>query len=166
VKHAGDLALGQLGFQPAPAYIQNSPALNKAREYGQENRPSGTKTQEQTDHQNAMHTIEDMYHKGDVHKDTIDALKKSGAISEQDVIKAKFFARTDPLVRATRSLSPEQALNVYKLADDKEKKLLRPTIEAKSREVNRITDADQKNALKKAFHDTLNPVPTFKRPIS
>lgn len=165
-KHAGDLALGQLGFQPAPAYIQNSPALNKAREYGQENRPSGTKTQEQTDHQNAMHAIEDMYHRGDVHKETIEALKKSGAVSEQDVIKAKFYARTDPLTRAVRSLSPEQSLNVYKLADDKEKKLLRPVIEAKSRELGKMTDLDQRNALKKAFHDALNPQPQFRGKVS
>ena len=83
-RHPGDVAMGQLGFQPAPAFIQHSAALNKAYEYSQQNRPSGTKTQAQTDKQNAMHVIEDMYGRMDVKKETIDTLKSQGKISEQD----------------------------------------------------------------------------------
>jgi hypothetical protein len=41
-KHPGDLIAGNLGFQPAPAYIQNSEALNMAREYARTNNPPGT----------------------------------------------------------------------------------------------------------------------------
>jgi hypothetical protein len=107
-----------------------------------------------------MHAIEDMYHRGDVHPDAIEAFKKSGAIKEQDVLRAKLYARTDPLTRAVRSLSghPEQVLNVYKEGTPEEQKLLRPLVEAESRKLqNMPLQPEQKDALKKAFRDALNP---------
>ena len=159
-ENLGEVALGQLGFQPAPASIQNSAALNKAREYEQENRPSGTKTAEEAKRTQAMHTIEDMYHRGDVHKETIDAMKAQGVLREQDILRARLYSRTDPLTRAVRSLTghPEQVLNVYKEADPGEQKLLRPLVEAESRKLqNMPLPAEQKDALRKAFRDALNP---------
>ena len=161
-RHPGDVLLGQLGFQPAPASIQNSDALNKAREYEQINRPSGTKTQEQTDHQNAMHLIEDMYRLHNVNQGTIDNLKSQGKISEQDLLRARLYSKTDPLTRAVRSLSPEQALNVYKVATPDEQKTLRPMIELRNRELNKITDPQQRETLRQAYRDALNPQPKFK----
>ena len=159
-ENLGEVALGQLGFQPAPASIQNSAALNKAREYEQENRPSGTKTAEEAKRTQAMHTIEDMYHRGDVHKETIDAMKSQGVLREQDILRARLYSRTDPLTRAVRSLTghPEQVLNVYKEADPGEQKLLRPLVEAESRKLqNMPMQPEQKDALRKAFRDALNP---------
>ena len=94
--HPGDLALGNLGFQPAPAYIQNSPALNLAREYGMENRPPGTKTQAQAERQKAMHSIEDMYRTGNVNQATIDRYVSQGKIAHADIFKARMYAKTEP----------------------------------------------------------------------
>jgi flagellar biosynthesis regulator FlaF len=155
-EHFSDVALGQLGFQPAPALIQNSPAMNKAREYEQANRPSGTRTAAQAEHQRAMHTVEEMYRTGRVNQDTMADLKRRGALTQEDVLRARLLSRTDPLVRAVRSLTPEQALHVYGLADQDERKKLRPLIEAKSRELPKIPDAVQRQALRGAFRDALN----------
>ena len=105
-----------------------------------------------------MHVIEDMYRRGQVDKDTIAQLKSNHTLSEHDVLRAKLYSRTDPLVRAVRSLSPEQALNVYQVATDKEKKELRSLIEAKSRELNtKINDPVQRQELKDAFRKALHP---------
>jgi hypothetical protein len=162
-RHPGDVAMGQFGFQPAPAFVQHSDALNKAYEYAQQNRPSGTKTQQQTDHMNAMHTIEDMYRRKAVNKETIDAFKSQGKIKEQDLLRAKLDARTDPLTGALRSLTPEQALNVYQLATPEEKKTIRPLIEEKGRMLVREPDPEKRQQLKDAYHNALHGAPT--RPI-
>jgi hypothetical protein len=37
LKSPKELVAGQFDFQPAPAYIQNSPALNQAHEYSMAN---------------------------------------------------------------------------------------------------------------------------------
>jgi hypothetical protein len=149
--HPGDLALGNLGFQPAPAYIQNSPALNLAREYGLENRPPGTKTQAQAERQKAMHSIENMYRTGNVNQGTIDRYVEQGKINHADIFKAPMFARTDPLAHATRALTIEQALNVYDEADDREKQLLRPILEAKRKQIHEITDPDKRQEVQESF---------------
>jgi hypothetical protein len=162
VRHPGDLALGQLGFQPAPAFIQNSKALNMARQYGQENRPSGTKTQAQADKTQAMHAIEDMYRSKQVDKQTIAAYKNSGVVNEIDILRARLYARTDPLTAAVSSLSPEQALNVYTAATPDEQKTLRPLIELNGRKIDNNTAPDQREQLKQAYHNALNPQPKFK----
>ena len=67
-----------------------------------------------------------------------------------------------PIVPAVRSLSPEQAINVYAAATPEEKKELRSLIELKGRELNKIEDRDQRDKLKKAYHDALNPRAQFK----
>ena len=159
-EHPGDVVLGAMGFNPAPAWIQHSPALNKAYEYEQINRPSGTRTQAQADKSDAMHAIEAMYRQKRVDQDAINSYKKAGVISEQDLLRAKLYSRTDPLTRAVRSLTghPEQVLNVYKEADPGEQKLLRPLVEAESRKLqNMPMQPEQKDALRKAFRDALNP---------
>ena len=161
IKHPGDIIAGQLGFTQAPAFIQHSDALNKAREYGQENRPSGTKTKQQAEKSQAMHTIEDMYRSKKVDKDAIAAFKKAGIISEVDLLRARLYARSEPLTAAVSSLHSDQALNVYVLATPEEKKALRPLIELKQREINNDTAPDQRDALKKAYREALHPTPRF-----
>jgi hypothetical protein len=164
VRHPGDLALGQLGFQPAPAFIQNSKALNMAREYGQANRPSGTKTQAEAEKSQAMHTIEDMYRAKQVNQSVIDEYKRSGVVNENDLVRARFYARTDPLVAAVRSLHSDQALNVYLAATPAEQKTLRPLIELKNREIPKDTPTDQQQQLKDAYRKALHPQPKFTGP--
>ena len=59
--------------------------------------------------------------------------------------------RTDPLAHATRALTFEQALNVYDEADDKEKQLLRPILEAKRKQIHEITDPDKRQEVQESF---------------
>ena len=162
MKHPTDLLASQLGFTQAPAFIQNSKALNLAREYGMANRPPGTKTKEQSQRTQAMHVVEDMYRAKKVDQDAIAAYKKAGILSEADLVKARLYARTAPIIPAVRSLSPEQALNVYLAGTPEEQKELRPLIELKGRELNKIEDEAQRDKLKKAYSDALNPKPQFK----
>jgi hypothetical protein len=59
-----ELVAGQFGFQPASAYIQNSPALNRAHEYDLANMPPGTRTQEQAERQRLRNAIAIHYRNG------------------------------------------------------------------------------------------------------
>ena len=167
-KHPTDVLAGQLGFTPAPAFIQNSKAVNMAREYGQANRPAGTRTKEQAARTQAMHVVEDMYRAHKVDQQVIAEYKKDGILNEADLVRARLYARTSPLIPAVRSLSPEQALNVYVAGTPAEQKELRPLIEMKGRELGKIEDAHQRDTLKKAYHDALNPKPKFQpgKPIA
>lgn len=161
-KHPMDLMAGQLGFQQAPAFIQNSDALNAARDYEKENAPAGTRTKEAAARTHAMHVIEDMYRRKQVDKEAIDAFKKSGTIKETDLVAARFYSRTDPLVRAVRPLHVDQAIEVYLKATPAEKKTLRPVIEEKQREINKFTNnPETRDELRKAYHDALNPAQKF-----
>jgi N12 class adenine-specific DNA methylase len=151
LRHPGDVALGQFGFQPAPAHIQNSPALNLAREYAADNRPPGTKTKEQASRTHAMHQIEDMYRRGQVNQDAIKSYVEAGDVSERDVSRARLIGHVDPLVLATRSLSIEQALNVFDKADDKEKTALRPLIQHKFQNAQPADKARVRNSYFKVM---------------
>lgn len=123
-EHPGDVALGQLGFQPAPAFIQNSAAMNQAREYAMENRPPGTKTKEQADHYDAMDAVVQMYRTGDVDQKQIDDYVDKGVMTDKDVDKAERESDEDPLARAVKGLSVEQVLNVYEKGTPEEREAI------------------------------------------
>jgi len=61
------------------------------------------------------------------------------------------LAESAPLVRAVRNLSIEQALNVYDEADDKEKQLLRPILEAKRKQIHEIIDSEKRQEVQDSF---------------
>jgi hypothetical protein len=156
-KHPGDVFLGQFGFQPAAAYIQNSPALNKAREYEMANMPPGTKTAEQASRTEAMHSIEDMYRNHNVEPDTIQRYLKAGKINHRDVQRARLLSRVNPLTAAFQRLTVEQAMNVYALADDKEQKMLRPKLVAKEHQIEKEPDPEKRRELRKSLAALLHP---------
>jgi hypothetical protein len=159
-KHPGDVLLGQLGFTSAPSWVQNSAALNKAYEYERQNMPPGTKTKEQAEKQHAMHALRTMYASGKVNRDTIHELKAKGIVSETDILKARLTAKNDPLVHVFKSLNPEQALNVWNVATDQEKKELRPAMELKSRELyTKVTNHEKRNDLQAKYRAALHPTP-------
>jgi hypothetical protein len=162
IKHPGDVLAGQLGFTQAPGFIQNSDALNAARDYEKENAPAGTRTKEAAARTHAMHVIENMYRAKKVDQQAIAEFKKAGTLREVDVVAARFYSRTDPMVRAVRPLHVDQAIEVYLKATPAEKKILRPVIEQKAREIDKFTnDQDTRNQLRKAYHDALNPRASF-----
>lgn len=157
-EHPGDIALGNLGFTPAPSFVQHSEALNKAYTYERENMPPGTKTKEQAERQQAMHSLRSMFASGKVDRQKIAALKAQGVVNERDLLKARLTSKTDPLVRVVKSLTPEQALNVWNVADAKERKELRSTIEEKSRDIyTKIGNPEKRRELQTKYREALRP---------
>jgi hypothetical protein len=154
-RNLGKAAQSFIGITPAPAYIQNSPALTKAREYLQENRPPGTKTQAQAERQQVMHAISDMYRNGRVDRDRIQQYIKDGKITGDDARKALIASKSDPLVTASRSLSIEQLLNVYDEASTAEKKTLRPVMVRRSEQIRNIADPATRKIVTQRFRDLL-----------
>jgi hypothetical protein len=162
MKHHGDVLAGQLGFTPAPSFIQNSEALNKARAYDAGNAPPGTRTKEASERMRAKYTIEDMYRSGKVDKDAIHSMMQSGVISEPDRFSAQLAARENPLAAATKRLHVDQAVNVFMAASPEEQKLLRPVIETKQREIDTFTNnPEERQKLKDAYRNALHPQPKF-----
>jgi hypothetical protein len=152
-QHPGDVALGQLGFQSAPAYIQNSEAINAAREYAAANRPPGTRTQEQTDHYDAMRAVESMYRAGNVDEAQIDRYVDRGTLTERDAVKAEMESDKDPIVAATRDLTVEQFLNVYAKATEAEKEALWLQLVRKQRDINKISDDGEREKLQQRYDE-------------
>ena len=101
---------GQFGFQPAPAYIQNSPALNRAHEYDMANMPPGTRTQEQAEKQRLRNAIAVQYRSGHPDHAAIENLVREGKLTQKEVNSAITTAKTDPLVRAARPLASRSAV--------------------------------------------------------
>ena len=150
-KHPGDVALGQLGFQPAPAFIQNSPAINAAREYNQANRPPGTKTAEQTAHYQALDAISEMYRTGDIDQTQIDKYVDEGKVTDKDVRRAERESDEPPIVRAVKNLTIEQMLNVWEKASADERDDMEPILDRHERDIEKVTDEEQRDKLYKAF---------------
>jgi 2'-5' RNA ligase len=157
LRHPGEVVRGNLGFQPAPSYIQNSPALTLARQYSHDNAPPGTRTQEETEKRNARYSVEDMYRTGNIDRKTIADYQKRGLLTGKQLGNAMLDARRDPLVGVARNLSVEQLLNVYDAADDKEKKVLRPVLVAKQPKILEESNPEKRQELKEAFQHAMHP---------
>lgn len=126
----------RVAIQPAPAYIQNSDALNLAREYEAANAPPGTKTQDQAEHTKAIHSVENIYRTKNVDKPRILQMIKDGKITEGEWFKAQMRSGQNPLAAAVRGLSIEQALNVYAAATPEEKKVIALQVERKAAKIS------------------------------
>ena len=159
LKSPKELIAGQFGFQPAPAYIQNSPALNKAHEYDLANMPPGTRTQEQAEKARLRNAIAIQYRSGHPDHAAIENLVKEGKLTQREVNSAIVTAKTDPLVRAARQLHLDQLLKVYANADQRERPLLRPIIGRKAGDVQKETDPPRRAALRAALQNALRKGP-------
>jgi hypothetical protein len=156
LKSPKELVAGQFGFQPAPAYIQNSPALNKAHEYDLANMPPGTRTMEQSRKSLWRKAIEIQYKSGHPDRAAIENLVKEGKMTQKEVNSAIVTSKTDPLVRATRSLHLDQVLNVYAKADSREQHLLRPIVQRKAGDIQKESDPQRRTALRIAWQNALH----------
>lgn len=147
---------GALGFQPAAKYIQNSPAVNLANEYASASRPFGTRTQEEADRAAAKRKIEIAVQQGKYTPEMGAKMVADGQLTKEQVARARVTARLTSIERATRNLSLDQALNVYAVADEGEKKELRPVIARKAREIQQEPDKEKREALRQRLHDALH----------
>jgi protein-tyrosine-phosphatase len=147
----GDVVLGQLGFQSAPSYVQNSDALNAAREYGRDNRPPGTKTKDQAEHLKAFDAVVQMYRNRAVDRDQIQRYVKEGKLTPASASKAAMESRQPQILLASRSLSVEQLLNVYEKATPDEKRVLYPMVARKAPQIRDISDPDRRQEVEDAY---------------
>jgi hypothetical protein len=155
LKSPKELVAGQFGFQPAPAYIQNSPALNRAHAYDMANMPPGTRTQEQAEKQRLRAAITIQYRNGHPDHAAIENLVREGKLTQKEVNSAIATAKTDPLLRAARPLHLDQLLNVYAAANQAERRELRPVIARKGGDVRKETDPQRRAALRAALQNVL-----------
>jgi hypothetical protein len=151
IQHPGDLALAQLGFNKAPSYIQNSPAVELAHEYQLSNRPPGTRTKEQAEHLTALHQVRTMYRTNTVNQKQIDKFIADGTLTERDVAKAEEDADIQPIVHAVQGLGKEQFLNVYEKASPEERESLERELSLKEQEIERMPDGEEQDRLRKAY---------------
>ena len=155
LKNPKELVAGQFGVQPAPAYIQNSPALNRAHEYDRANMPPGTRTQGQAEKQRLRAAIAVQYRSGHPDRPAIENLVREGKLTQKEVNSAITTSKTDPLVRAARPLHLDQLLNVYADADQTERRELRPIIARKAGDVRKEMDPGRRAALRAALEEVL-----------
>ena len=158
-KHPGDVILGNLGFGPAPKYIQNSEAMNEAKEYQLANRPAGTRTHAAAAHMRDARFVEDMYRENRVDDAQIHALVESGRLTPQDVKSAQTKASKDPIVLATESLHIDQLFNVYKVADEHERELILPIIAKKYNQIRGVQDERQRMQLLRLYDEATKQQP-------
>jgi hypothetical protein len=155
LRNPKELIAGQFGFQPAPAYIQNSPALNRAHEYDMANMPPGTRTQEQAEKQRLRSAIAAQYRSGHPDHAAIENLVREGKLTQKEVNAAIVTAKTDPLLRAARPLHLDQLLNVYADADQQERRELRPILTRKAGDLQKEGDPQRRASLRAALQDAL-----------
>jgi len=159
-KHPGDVALGQLGFQPAPAFIQNSEAINQARQYSMENRPPGTKTQDQAAHYAALDAVVRMYREDEVDQKQIDKYVDEGKLTDKDVAKAERESDEEPIARAVKNLTIEQMLNVWAKATADEREAMEPILERHEKDIDKVADDEQREKLYDAFDKAMGQTDT------
>jgi hypothetical protein len=147
--HPEDAALGQLGFQPAAAYIQNTPAQNMAYEFSVANNPPGTRTEEQFERSQIKQAIAAMHRTGHVDQAQIQQYIRSGQITPKDARTAAADAKTDPLVLTVRhgDLTLRQLLDVWQHASPAEQRKLRPILSRKANTLQNEPNPETRRAL-------------------
>jgi hypothetical protein len=121
--------------------------------------PPGTRTQEQAEKARLKRAIEIQYHSGHPDRQAIENLVKEGKLTQHEVNGAILISKTDPLLRASRSLHMDQILNVYAKADQREQHLLRPIIQHKAGEIQKEMDPQNRAGLRIALSNALHGKP-------
>jgi hypothetical protein len=124
------------GITSAPSYITRSPAQKLMYRYIVENIPDKTKTKEQQELYGYRKTIKNRLRKGDP-VDRKEAIAKLGKTSFNRLVKD---AQKEPFAESFSRLSLYQALNVYAVANPKERKQTRNILQGKYRRARNITE--------------------------
>ena len=125
--------------------------MNLARDYSMENRPPGTKTQEQAAHFDALNAVVQMYRSDQVDNEQIDKYVDKGVLTDKDVQRAERESDDDPLARVVKNLTISQMLNVWEKADDQEREAIETIIEKHEKDIDKIEDDEERDKLYKAF---------------
>jgi hypothetical protein len=140
-----------LGVMPAPAYFSQSGALQKALELGAARMPAGGRTQEEYERNRLLNTHIKKYMaavpkgeaavEGALSEFTKDV--QEGKLKQQDVMKFKERLRHDSLESSVTRLSIKEAMSVWKLASNDEKRKIVPIIFKKFRNLRDPRDKQE-----------------------
>jgi hypothetical protein len=129
------------GVTPAPSYINNSDAVNRAIEYGRANRGEGTRTRGQAEQSERRRQLADQIRTGT--KVDLAGEIKAGRITRRDAQLVQQSAKESKLIRASKSLPIEQLLKVSEVANPDELKELRPILMRRLGNLGRSHDPEQ-----------------------
>lgn len=111
---------GYLGFTKAPAYIEQSDALQKAHEYRRGTIPQGSRTTAQAEHSRQVRTLTNQLRGGRDVSDRIEELHQAGQLSDADLTRIQREGAMTDLQTAVTPLSIDKAVHVYELATPEE----------------------------------------------
>jgi hypothetical protein len=141
------------GVTPAPSYINNSDATNRAIEYGRANRGEGTRTKAQAEQSERRRQLADKIRTGA--KLDLAGEIKAGRITRRDAQLVQQSAKESKLVRAAKSLPIEQLLKVSEVAGPDELRELRPILMRRLVNLGRSHDPEQVGELAARIRNVL-----------
>jgi hypothetical protein len=129
------------GVTPAPSYINNSDAVNRAIEYGRANRGEGTRTKAQAEQSERRRQLADQLRTGK--QVDLAGEIKAGRITRRDAQLVQQSAKESKLVRSAKSIPIEQLLKVSEVANPDELRELRPILMRRLGNLGRSHDPEQ-----------------------
>lgn len=116
--------LGYLGFTKAPAYIEQSDAMQLALEYNRQNIPQGSRTSAQADHSRTVRMLTKGLRAGRDVSGQIEDLYQAGKLSDTDLSRIQRESGMTDLETAITPLSIDKAVRVYQAATPQEQEEL------------------------------------------
>jgi DNA polymerase III subunit beta len=114
--------LGGLGFTKAPAYIEQSPAEQRAHELAFSHVDPAARTSQEAEHSRLKSQLATQLYRGVDVSDKIVQNIQEGKLTQRDATDIQRMAQQAPLTRAmSRITSPNELLDVWEKADDPEK---------------------------------------------
>jgi hypothetical protein len=141
------------GITPAPKYIVKSPAVNKIDEYMGQQRPEGGRTAAQAARSDEMKRLAGGLRAGKLTPDDVRESEKEGKITPQQGREVLREQHASPLARISK-LPLDQALNVWDVANEKERNFIWPLLSHKAQSLKNF-DPDTRAQLRERLHTAL-----------
>jgi hypothetical protein len=121
-----------VGITPAPAALNRTAAEQLASELMREQMPEGGRTKEEFERATLRRKVmRSVAMKKGIPPEARQAVQ-DGRLTARQVVDAAIAARDTSLVRTFRRLGAEEAIKVYEVANEKERKKLRPLLALKA----------------------------------
>lgn len=148
-----------IGITPAPRRLNQTAAQELMAEFAEAERPIGTRTKEQAEKAKLKAESVRAIRRGDqAGIDRMKAAEASGTLSATEVRNIRERAAAIPVAHAFKGLTLDQALKVWEVATPKEKEVLRPLLEAKTKLIEKLPD-DQQAAMADRLGKALGVAP-------
>jgi hypothetical protein len=142
--------LPMVGVTPAPRAINQTEAEKMIREFEQESRPQGTRTKAEAERGRLKSQAVRAVAAGDqAGIAMMERARTAGLLTDKDIKQVKERAKESPVARGFKSLTIDQALKVWDVATDEERKLLRPMLERKTALLENLPDVERERVAVK-----------------